>query len=383
MISGYSVFIAILWFNLAMLAVALLRRNTNYLIKYSTPALMLLLVLGVVRVLLPLDFPFSRVISSYTVLPFIRDSMETDVFPGAGSLQLGWLLLGLWILGAVVVLLKSIFTIKRERKLHSQYTAQDNSRIKSIALSLGSDVRRLRLVVSADVPVPFATGILNPRIYLPNLDLPDSDWEFVLKHELEHLKSHDILIKLFYLLLSAVFWWNPVVHKFNKELDWLLELRCDARVTKNMNEAEKRSYFDSILAVMTQLSPGNQCKAYVVSSALVKQGGVERQYFIEQRFHAVLDREKGVSPAQKLIPVAIVALFLFSYCFIIQPAGYPSESEREGGVFIYPDNSYVKVGGDGSLKLFVDGEFYFILSRDELNNEPFKDLPVFEEGERK
>ena len=63
--------------------------------------------------------------------------------------------------------------------------------------------------------------------------------KIILQHEFCHVKGNDLLIKLFYNLLLVIFWWNPLTYRFRKELDNLLELRCDLRITKDMNEWEK------------------------------------------------------------------------------------------------------------------------------------------------
>ena len=67
------------------------------------------------------------------------------------------------------------------------------------------------------------------------------------------LRGGDARIKLFFLLLRDLFWWNPLSHLFLRELDALLELRCDAALTQDMDEDEILSYLAAILGSLFSL----------------------------------------------------------------------------------------------------------------------------------
>lgn len=56
MISVYSTLSAVLFFNISMLAVYLLRRKNGFLAAYTAPVLRFLTLLGAVRLFLPLTW---------------------------------------------------------------------------------------------------------------------------------------------------------------------------------------------------------------------------------------------------------------------------------------------------------------------------------------
>ena len=52
--------------------------------------------------------------------------------------------------------------------------------------------------------------------------------EILKKLQIEHIKLHDTFIKILLLLVSAIFWWNPLMYILRKDIDQMLELRCEA-----------------------------------------------------------------------------------------------------------------------------------------------------------
>ena len=47
-----------------------------------------------------------------------------------------------------------------------------------------------------------------------------------------------------------VFWWNPAVWLMKRDVEQLIELRCDAAATKGMSHAEKIGYLEAIVDVV-------------------------------------------------------------------------------------------------------------------------------------
>ena len=72
-ITAYSIISAVLFFNLGLIFVGVLRKNTIFLVKSSTGVLELLFVLSIVRLLIPWDNPYAKVIGSERIYPFIQD----------------------------------------------------------------------------------------------------------------------------------------------------------------------------------------------------------------------------------------------------------------------------------------------------------------------
>lgn len=86
MISVYSTLSAVLFFNISMLAVYLLRRKNGFLAAYTAPVLRFLTLLGAVRLFLPLDVEKAWVIALPELLPFMHGLLHIPLVPGVLSL---------------------------------------------------------------------------------------------------------------------------------------------------------------------------------------------------------------------------------------------------------------------------------------------------------
>ena len=73
MISIYSVISSIIFYNLGLFILFVLRRKTDFMARYAISTLLLLSVLSMVRLVLPIDFDAAHVIRSETILPKLID----------------------------------------------------------------------------------------------------------------------------------------------------------------------------------------------------------------------------------------------------------------------------------------------------------------------
>lgn len=93
---------------------------------------------------------------------------------------------------------------------------------------------------------PFVLGVFKPRVYVPS-EIEEEQITYILAHEKSHLKWHDNVWKLVGLFILAIHWFNPLVWLAYALLCRDIELACDERVVKTMDEEEKRKYVKSLL----------------------------------------------------------------------------------------------------------------------------------------
>lgn len=100
--------------------------------------------------------------------------------------------------------------------------------------------RKVKVLVSDNAISPMTYGIIKPVVVLS--DNSSQHIEFVLKHELSHIKSLDVLKKAFAILVLSVFWFNPImwvaVRMFNEDI----EFACDERVLKSSAKDIRKDY---------------------------------------------------------------------------------------------------------------------------------------------
>ena len=124
------------------------------------------------------------------------------------------------------------------------YTAISFLRLKrKVAVS----IRKTDEVWMCDaIRSPFVLGIFKPRVYVPS-NVAEEQISYILAHEKAHLKWHDNIWKIVGLLILAIHWFNPLVWLSYALLCRDIELACDERVVKNMDEQERRNYVKSLL----------------------------------------------------------------------------------------------------------------------------------------
>ena len=118
---------------------------------------------------------------------------------------------------------------------------------------------RLRRRVSVSLPIqeniylcdaissPFILGIVKPRIYLPS-GLDEVQRQNVLAHERAHLARYDHWWKPLGFALLAVYWFNPLLWLAYALLCRDIELACDERVIRTMDENAVKTYSTVLLA---------------------------------------------------------------------------------------------------------------------------------------
>lgn len=145
-------------------------------------------------------------------------------------------LCSIWLGGIIVFAAAAVVRIIGfERRLRGTLPAAEPilKLAREVATILG--VRRLpdlRYVESINVPMLWFAG-RRPVIALPiglMRQLDQCQTKLVLAHELAHLRRHDHWTRLFELLVSIVYWWNPLVWLVRREIHAAEELCCDAWV---------------------------------------------------------------------------------------------------------------------------------------------------------
>lgn len=176
-----------------------------------------------------------------------------------------------------------------------------------------------------DIDTPFLLGLLRPRIYLPS-SLPESDRDFVLAHERAHRRHGDCVWKLLGVLITCVYWFDP--------LAWLccalfcrdLELACDERVVKQFALPDKKRYATVLLSCSV---PKNRLTACPLAFGEVG---------VKERVKRILDKK----PAKILVALALLVCAAIGVCFLT--------SHKESIVYCISDGTYVaEMDGEASL----------------------------------
>ena len=174
---------------------------------------------------------------------------------------------------------------------------------------------RLRRRVSVSLPVqdhiylcdaissPFILGVVKPHIYLPS-GLDEVQRQNVLAHEQAHLARRDHWWKPLGFALLAVYWFNPVLWLAYTLLCRDIELACDERVIRTMDESAVKTYSTVLLACSMPR------KAVITCPLAFGEVGVK------ERVKNALHYKK---PAFWVVAASVAVCVVVAVCFLTNP----------------------------------------------------------------
>ncbi len=136
--------------------------------------------------------------------------------------------------------------------------------------------RRVAVRAWENASSPFMVGIVKPTLVLPARELTQEQRTNILRHEMTHLKRHDILYKWFIVFVKCLHWFNPMIWAVAKQINAECEISCDMAVTRNMNRDEERSYIDTVLSML----PLEQTKQLPLTTQMASSKKVLKRRFL-------------------------------------------------------------------------------------------------------
>lgn len=118
---------------------------------------------------------------------------------------------------------------------------EENALLEKLRGELGVK-RPVRLRRSERAGGPLALGLFRPVVVLPQRSCRGEELEFILRHELTHVRRWDVAYKMALSLACAVNWFNPFVWLMSRAAGRNLELCCDDAVVRGLSEGERRRY---------------------------------------------------------------------------------------------------------------------------------------------
>lgn len=182
---------------------------------------------------------------------------------------------------------------------------------------------RLRRRVSVSLPIqdhiylcdaissPFILGVVKPRIYLPS-GLDEVQRQNVLAHEQAHLARRDHWWKPLGFALLAVYWFTPVLWLAYTLLCRDIELACDERVIRTMDESAVKTYSTVLLACSMPH------KAAITCPLAFGEVGVK------ERVKNALHYKK---PAFWVVAASVAVCVVVAVCFLTNP---PTDTDAAG-----------------------------------------------------
>ncbi|HHW30078.1 MAG TPA: hypothetical protein GXX20_00140 [Clostridiaceae bacterium] len=172
------------------------------------------------------DSLVNHLLSTSSALTFDSSVNTLKIYAGIGAY--------IWIIGLIVFLIYSLVSVLMLKR-----------RLKCAQL-IEKDIFEAN-----NLKTPFVLGFIKPRIYLP-AGLNDTERRYIILHEQIHIHRKDHLIKMLAFIILSIHWFNPFVWIAFMLMCTDMELFCDERVMKVMNEDIKKPYASLLLSLASE-----------------------------------------------------------------------------------------------------------------------------------
>lgn len=332
--------------------------------KFAFYAIGLILV----KMLIPINFPFTITISSEKILPVISRSLFHYI--GDTHIGLAEILVCIWVVGAAWNLFHLFVKETRFRNYLRAFRVSDISRYPKVAKALElSGAPKFSVCIVPIKISPCISGLREPVLVLPDLDFTEKELYYICRHEVEHYKKHDLWLKLFVNLVICVQWFNPITRMLNRELTLAFELADDSLSLEGCSEAECLEYADCLIQLSNKLQEEN-----LNGISFVKK----KKSNLDIRLKYIMDRKHHMEKRNKISEIIccgiIVLMMVVSFVFV--PEAYQiTEAETEETFSLSEENTYV-IKNETGYELYVAGEY--ALSFSDIPEE-LCEIPIIEE----
>lgn len=153
-----------------------------------------------------------------------------------------------WSIGAAIGMAQYIVQrIKITRMMkHATFCSKEvEQQFAQRCAEEGRYARRVRVKQSYQIEIPRVTGILHPTVVLPVERYSVEERDVIFRHELTHVKHHDILFRNLTMLLCIIHFMNPFAWWLNRQMRKWSEYACDYEICCRNHKLKK--YYDVIL----------------------------------------------------------------------------------------------------------------------------------------
>jgi TonB family protein len=217
-----------------------------------------------------------------------------------GATKTDWVV-GLWVLGCAVVGARFLLGAGRAswmapRAAEARHTG---AMLEELRGALGIR-RRVRVLESADAPMPLTWGILRPVVLLPEgaREWPPARLRSVLLHELVHVARLDLLAQAVAQMACCLYWFHPLAWMAARQLRKERERACDDAVLSSGVAAPDYAghLMDLVRALAATRSRWEDAPAMAEASD------------IESRVRALLDGARSRQPLSRRAASAIASV---------------------------------------------------------------------------
>jgi len=202
--------------------------------KQSAKFLYLLWLIGVMKLFMPpaIELPnffgttANPVAPIILALSFSQLTLEAAALPTSALSVKGYLFF-LWLIGIFGIgIYWLINNLRFHKKTRADARLQQASDLISKHASLAA---KIKFYTGKNIKVPFASGLFEAKIFLPEHVLTWSEnerWAVIL-HEIAHIKRKDVMVMAVQNMLQIIYFFHPLVWLANVQISRYREKACD------------------------------------------------------------------------------------------------------------------------------------------------------------
>lgn len=290
--------------------------------------------LHITYMLLKVAILFWVVPITYGVL-LLRTMTHGDVYrsisPGfsitPAILQTATVFCAAWSIGAAIGMAQYIVQrIKITRMMkHATFCSKEvEQQFAQRCAAEGRYARRVRVRQSYQIEIPRVTGILHSTVVLPVERYSVEERDVIFRHELTHVKHHDILFRNLTMLLCIIHFMNPFAWWLNRQMRKWSEYACDYEICCRDHKLKK--YYDVILDMAEK-----SMNAQFLSVQLL-----ESESELQERMKHVMKcyKKKNKSKLVAGILVACITLLSGSSVYVVSAASIDANKEWKNATVV-------------------------------------------------
>ena len=373
LVDGYSILNAVIFASIFAAFFYIVLRKTSWMIRLGLKPLLLFFFLAVFRLVLPVEFPFSRIVGSQKILPGMGKILHGPlVHLGGYEIQVWSVLAFFWIASTVFLIGRLVWQWARYMRRMAGYPKAPMEMMQDLKQWLPKFHGEVRIAEGNTVPC--VIGFFRPVILLPAWDYEMQNLRLVFLHEWQHFRNRDQWTKLLCYLLCCLLWWNPLMWMLKGKLDQFLEVRCDFGVLRKLEKGEQEDYYSMLLHAYRSSLKWSGPEGIPALARGHSHSGILQRFQMGENFSAM---EKQSRKIGMVFSALIIAMFCLSYCVIIQQRDMGPEVAENGNQIHtgLPEGTYLTPNGDGTYTCHSGEESGVV---EDITVEPFVSLPIVE-----
>ena len=239
-ITIFSFLMAVMWSSVLIVLLYFCRKKYLSINFFSISGLFLLYIFCIIRIVLPIELPFTRVIGLESIYNKLISFWDIPVWESGFTIKTKHLIIGTWVIVTFILLIRLayqyIVSLKEINRYDIEITSDYKDLLSTVALEYGKKDTYSKPIIltSPSITIPLSFGLFKKFIVLPDKQYSDQEMHYILMHEYTHILNGDLAVKLMVHFMCCIYWWNPIVYLLRLDLEQTLEIKCDLADRKSV-----------------------------------------------------------------------------------------------------------------------------------------------------